>query len=162
MTQQILGTRMYYAVFLLAGRPTRGEGARLLDLVIGWAGMHKLDSYRRGVWEYPTPEGLGGTGVTAVQPFTMVQPFAEMPPQEPLEIAHLQESYAYLFIPVGLAAMDTYIEHDHFFLEIASCKVFKPSEILYELHRRRWEVLGFNKMTLGSGEWAGDVDFHNE
>jgi hypothetical protein len=148
----VLGERMYYAVFILGGRPTRGEGARLLDLVIGWAGMHKLaDDYRRAVWEYPAPGGVGGVGATQILPFSMVQPFAEVQPME--------ESYAHIFIPVGLGAIDTYHEYGHFFLEIASCKVFKPSVILTELRRRRWEVLGFNKMTLGRSEWAATMDF---
>lgn len=146
-----LGKRMYYAVFMIEGQPSRAECSRLLDLLIKWAGMHKLADYRAAVWEYPTPGGLGGHGTTVMKPFTVVQPFAEAVPME--------ESYAYVFLPVGISGLDTYVEYNHFFMEIASCKFFRPSRILRELARLKFNVIGFNRMSLRAGSWPEKNDF---
>lgn len=140
---EVLGERMYYAVFMIRGRPDRAECSRLLDQVIKWAGMHKASDYRAAIWEYPTPAGAGGQGLTAVKPVTIVQPFVEATP--------LEESYAYVFLPVGVLAADTYVEHNHFFLEIASCRRFDPGKILNRLAERGWEVIGHGRMPVGVG-----------
>lgn len=148
-----LGIEMFYATFMIEGQPNGDEGEKILNQIISWAGMHSVPNYKTAIWEYPTVLGAGGQGSTIVKPFTMVKPFVEAMFSKPME-----ESYANIFVPLGMVSADTYIEHNHYFVEIASCKVFSPIDILTKLKESGYRVFGVNCMRTHFGKAKLDFD----
>lgn|SRR5574343_189165 len=80
------------------------------------------------VWKFPTEQGKGGVGITAVQP--------------------LVESFALGFLPQGLVIGDTWEDHSHAFFIVASCKPYDHEKVRCWLHSNIGRVLSFGRFDL--------------
>jgi hypothetical protein len=101
--QPLLGRSMHQHSFVLVGALSIPRWEGLLGAVTERIRMHPSGS--PAFWSYPTEEGLGGVGVTLVQPIT--------------------DSFI---------ALDTWPDHNGAYLVICSCRPF-DSHPLYGLFR---------------------------
>jgi len=96
---------------------------RLHDLIIRRTGM--IPVYQPAIWRYPLREESGGVGETLAQPFVFAQPLAE----------------SLSFSLAGLCAVDTWEEHEGFFIVLASCRPINAASVFRFLKRKGWNVV---------------------
>ena len=94
-----LGRRMYTQNIVLRGRLDADEWKAFLSECIAAMGM--ISGGDAAAWEYPTPDGRGGRGITVVQPMT--------------------ESFI---------VVDAWPDHDGAYLHISSCRKFDVADLV--------------------------------
>ena len=129
MTQ--LGLEMFSATIAVRGQLDQAGATRLSEQVVQWIGMTttvKGERLRPCTWMFPFHE-TGGIGSTHLQPcLTHIQP--------------LVESYGGVLQP-GLVGVDTWQEHDAFFLIINSCRYFTMRRLTRKLKKHGWRVISY-------------------
>ncbi len=127
-----LGYRMQVAGFALAGRITPGQALELEKAVIAAVGM-RTGGLSPRIWTFPF-NGAGGEGETILFPAHITtQP--------------LLESFATVTQP-GLIGIDSWKEHDLFYLLIHSCRPFCV-EWLRDWLKAHYEVINYHTFTIG-------------
>jgi hypothetical protein len=142
---QSLGLEMHSAIIALSGHLNEAEALRLTRLLIGtirmsykWKdgdGMVRELDYR--VWKYPVGLGVGagGIGDTTIQPcFTLVQPLLE----------------SYTAVVPGVIGVDTWREHNSFYIIVNSCRYFSIRKLVRYLKKGGWEILDYTYNVCGS------------
>lgn len=124
-----LGLEMFSATIAIQGQLDQAGATRLSEMVVQWIGMTttvKGERLRPCTWMFPF-HNTGGTGATHIQPcLTHIQP--------------LVESYTGVLQP-GVVGVDTWQEHDAFFLIINSCRYFPMGKLLRKLRKHGWKVI---------------------
>ncbi len=133
MHQIVLGEELWGLKVAIKGRPLDEQGCIVLARrIIKAINMRYRDAttgvvLEPKVWHYPWA-GNGGVGDTVCQPaYTICQP--------------LFESFSFL-LP-GMVAMDTWAEHEGWYLVVESCRKFSHRRVLRYLQRLGYEVIDY-------------------
>jgi len=134
---QSLGLEMNTAVIAVAGRVTEEDAILFARQVISKIGMSykfmqdgKESKLVHKTWNFPVgAAGGGGVGDTVMQPcFTLVQPLLE----------------SYTAVVPGVIGVDTWQEHDSFYLIINSCRYFSIRRLVRYLMKCGWRILDYS------------------